>query len=187
MLSFYWLLGFVPKWLPWAIIGFGVVLFLLEYFTRYLVPFMYRIPVKVIATILVCGGFYIAGGYNALNEAEAEIERLKNKQQEITTEIVKVYITKIEKVQETTNEIINQVNTKDDAMCDLPESFVRLHDASAKGVIPEPATGIDGASSGIALSEAEKVIIQNYGQYIKVSEELKALQDWVRQQKALNP
>ena len=176
MLSFYWLLGFVPKWLPWTIIGFGVVLFLLEYFTRYLVPFMYRIPVKVIATILVCGGFYIAGGYNALNEAE-----------EITTEIVKVYITKIEKVQETTNEIINQVNTKDDAMCDLPESFVRLHDASAKGIIPEPATGVDGASSGIALSEAEKVIIQNYGQYIKVSEELKALQDWVRQQKALNP
>jgi hypothetical protein len=72
-------------------------------------------------------------------------------------------------------------------MCDLPESFVRLHDASAKGVIPEPATGVDGASSGIALSEAEKVIIQNYGQYIKVSEELRALQDWVRQQKALNP
>jgi hypothetical protein len=187
MLSFYWLLGFVPKWLPWAIIGFGVALFLLEFFTRYFVPIIYRIPVKVIATILVCGGFYIAGGYNALNEAEEEIKKLKSKQEEITTQIVKVYVTKIEKVKEATNETLKQVNTKDDSMCDVPESFVRLHDASAKGIVPETSTGINGVSSGIALSEAEKVIIQNYGEYHKVSEQLKALQDWVQQQRELNP
>jgi hypothetical protein len=187
MLSFYWLLGFVPKWLPWTIIGFGVVLFLLEFFGRLFIPLFYRLPIKVIATILVCFGFYIAGGYNALNEAEEEIQKLKNKQQEITTKIIKVYITKIEKVKEATNETLKQVNTKDDVMCNLPESFVRLHDASAKGVVPETPTGIDGASSGVALSEAEKVIIQNYGEYHKVSEQLKALQDWVQQQKKLNP
>ena len=187
MFSFYWLLGFVPKWLPWTIIGFGVVLFLLEYFGRLFIPFFYRIPIKIIAIVLVCGGFYIAGGYDALNEAEVEIERLKNRQEEITKEIVKVYITKIEKVQEITNETLKQVNTKDDVMCDLPESFVRLHDAAAEGIVPDPTKGVDGASSGIALSEAEKVIIQNYGQYLKISEELKALQDWVRQQKELNP
>jgi hypothetical protein len=187
MFSFYWLLGFVPKWLPWTIISFGVVLFLLEFFGRLFIPIFYRIPIKIIGVILVCGGFYIAGGYDALNEAEEEIQKLKNKQEEISNKIVEVYITKIEKVKETTNETIKQVNTKDDFMCDLPESFVRLHDAAAQGIVPDPTKGVDGASSGVALSEAEKVIIQNYGEYMKVSEQLKSLQEWVQQQKELNP
>jgi hypothetical protein len=72
-------------------------------------------------------------------------------------------------------------------MCTLPESFVRLHDSAVQGTVPNTSSGIDGTASGIALSEAERVIIENYGQYQQVAEQLRALQEWVIEQKKLNP
>lgn len=39
----------------------------------------------------------------------------------------------------------------------------------------------------VKLSDAEKVIAENYGTYHLVVDELNALQNWVKQQKDLNP
>ena len=72
-------------------------------------------------------------------------------------------------------------------MCDIPQSFVRLHDAAAENTVPDPTTRVDGASSGIALSEAERTIIDNYAIYHKVADQLKALQEWVSEEKKANP
>ena len=41
--------------------------------------------------------------------------------------------------------------------------------------------------SNVQLSDAEKVIAENYGTYHLITDQLKALQNWVKQQKELNP
>jgi hypothetical protein len=60
-------------------------------------------------------------------------------------------------------------------MCVLPESFVRLHNASANA-LPETTAGIDGAAAGVALSDAERTIADNYKTYHLVSDQLTELQ-----------
>jgi hypothetical protein len=39
----------------------------------------------------------------------------------------------------------------------------------------------------VQLSDAEKVIAENYSTYHLTADQLKALQNWVKQQKDLNP
>jgi hypothetical protein len=41
--------------------------------------------------------------------------------------------------------------------------------------------------NNVKLSDAEKVIAENYGTYHLLVEQLKALQNWVNKQKELNP
>ena len=41
--------------------------------------------------------------------------------------------------------------------------------------------------SNVELSDAEKIIAENYGTYHLTADQLKALQNWVKQQKELNP
>jgi len=62
-----------------------------------------------------------------------------------------------------------------------------VHDSAAKNTVPGPSTGTDGAASGIALSEVERTINDNYTTYNKVAEQLKLLQEWVTKQKEINP
>jgi hypothetical protein len=42
-------------------------------------------------------------------------------------------------------------------------------------------------NDNVALSDVEKVIAENYGQYFLMSEQLKSLQTWAKDQKELNP
>jgi hypothetical protein len=41
--------------------------------------------------------------------------------------------------------------------------------------------------NNIKLSDAERIIAENYGTYHLTVDQLKALQNWVKQQKELNP
>jgi hypothetical protein len=69
-----------------------------------------------------------------------------------------------------------------DAACTVPLGFVRLHDASARGVSPVPLAPGESydAPSGLKLSAVVTTIIDNYGAAQANSEQLSALQAWVR-------
>jgi len=187
MLSLNWLLGLIPSWMPWTIIGFGFVIFLIDFFLKLLIPILYRIALRVLAIILICGGFYVEGRQDVIKNDEYKIKEIVVQQNTITKTVVEKYKEKIDEVKKTNEKIIETITTKDDNMCVLPQSFVSLHDNAAKNTISNSTTGIDGTPSGIALSEAERTIVTNYGVYHQISEQLKALQDWVKQQKELNP
>jgi hypothetical protein len=64
----------------------------------------------------------------------------------------------------------------------VPLGFVRLHDASARGVSPVPLAPGESydAPSGLKLSAVVTTIIDNYGAAQANSEQLSALQAWVR-------
>lgn len=69
----------------------------------------------------------------------------------------------------------------------VPCGFVRVFNAATHGPIPDPAGCPDDAPSGLALSEVGRAETENAGQYDAVADQLRALQDWVRQQQAARP
>jgi hypothetical protein len=180
-------LGLIPTWVPWAISGFGFALFVLVHIFNKLIPLLYRFVITVVCFAIFGLGFWLEGRQNILIEGQHEVEKIVEKQVVITKVVVQKFKEQVKKDEVIHDQIISQVNTKDDHMCDVPESFVRLHDSAAENSVPGSTTGIDGASSGIALSEVEKTIIDNYYTYHIVADQLKALQEWVTKEKEANP
>jgi hypothetical protein len=85
------------------------------------------------------------------------------------------------------NEVKSHVSPKADADCPLPLGFVRLFNDAAHGAVPQAAAGADDTASGLALSDVAETTVANDGQYDQVADQLRALQDWIREQEALRP
>lgn len=182
----YWL-GLLPPWVPITMVGIGLGALVISWIIKFFLPFFYRVPVYVIGLLLILGGSYVKGRQDVLVNAKKEIQVIVQKQEVITERVVTKYITKIKEVRKTNEQIQNLITTENDHMCTLPESFRVLHDAAAEGTVPNSTAAADDTPSGIALSDAERTIVANYGQYQEVAEQLKALQEWVAEQKKLNP
>lgn len=82
-------------------------------------------------------------------------------------------------------EVHQHVTAEMDRDYPVPCGFVRVFNTATHGPIPEPASCPDGASSGIALSAVGETEIRNDGQYDQIADQLRSLQDWVRQQQAV--
>jgi predicted methyltransferase len=57
---------------------------------------------------------------------------------------------------------------------------VRIEDAAAAGELPEPARDTDAAAAGVALSAVAGTVAANYQTCHENTEQLRALQAWVR-------
>ena len=176
--------------LPIALIAFGLLLWLADAMFAFLIPVLYKIPISVFSILLIFGGSYIKGREDAIKNLEQDKQLVKKiiyQQKVITNEVVKYY----KEIDEVENEkfktIMGEVTSKDNFMCVLPKSFVWLHNSAAKDTVPNPSERIDDVASDVDLSTAEKVIIENYEKYYKLSNQLKSLQNWVEQQKLNNP
>jgi len=187
MFSVNWLLGLLPTWVPWAIVGVGVVLFVLEGLFNKLIPFLYRLPIRLLAIIIFGTGLYIDGRQDILINAKAEVEKTIVEQKVVTQEVVKYIHDKVIQDRIIHDEIVKEITTADDHMCDVPESFVRVHNNSAKGSVSGLSEGVAGASSGIALSDVEKTIADNYELYHELADKMTGVQMWLKEQKRINP
>jgi hypothetical protein len=82
------------------------------------------------------------------------------------------------------------VTAKADAACTVPAGFVRLHDLSAQGLDPDPASAAEASSvpgsglknvdaaSGVALSAVTTTIVANYSECTARGEVIDAWQSW---------
>lgn len=80
-----------------------------------------------------------------------------------------------------TREVVRYVPAAADAQCVVPVGFVRLHDAAATGVLPDPADTAGqpaDAASGVALSAVGATVVGNYGACREDREALKGWQAW---------
>lgn len=186
-LSINYLLGLVPTWVPWAIVGVGSFLFVLESLFEKLIPFLYRIPIKLLAIAVFGLGFYVDGRQDVLISAKAEVEKTVSEQKVVTQEVVKYIHDKVVQDRVIHDQIIKEINTADDHMCTVPESFVRVHNDSAKGAISGLSEGLAGSDSGIALSEVERTISDNYQLYHELADKMTGIQMWLKEQKRINP
>lgn len=149
--------------------------------------------VAVIAAALVTGG-YIKGSLSKQAEWDADNARraartaqLKTDQAETTVQVVTRYVDRVNVVRQAgvaiANEVPVYVSPEADAACVLSHGFVRLHDAAVAGIVPGAAGGPDADPAGIALSTVAGTVAANYERCHENTEQLIALQEWVREMK----
>lgn len=190
-----WLLSFLPDWFFFALLLLSVIgtfagtfLSKLPFIATYSKPIQYGSIVVLLFSIYMCGGIANEESWQKkVLQQQAEIAELKQKEAEVSTKVVTKYIDKIQVVKETNNAISKFVTNEADSKCQLPNSFSVLHDAAAKNELPDSAGASDERTSDVKLSEATSTVIENYGICHQNIEQLKGLQEWVREQKRLNP
>lgn len=152
------------------------------------------IILKWVSLVVLCVGCYFTGAYSKdmLWRAEAEklqadMDRKVAEADKRSKQIVTKYVTQTKVIKEKGNEIkkLSQHVKESDAKCIVPKSFVLLHDSAAKNEVPDTSKGIDGSASGVNLSTVGETISINYNNYHQLSEQLKALQDWVTSQEKI--
>ena len=199
-----WILSFIPdSFLLWVIntlLILGLLGTIAGFFLKF-VPFInrYSTMFQIVGIVLLVAGVYFKGSYstemhwrNKVDEMNAQIDKIKAESSKASKQVVYKYIERTKIVKENSNAIRTQVTkyvTKEaDANCTIPGSVVVLHDAAAKNVVPDSTTGTnEGAARDVTLSRLLDTTVLNYGTFYEVREQLKALQDWVREQKKINP
>ena len=193
-----WLISFIPdsvlQTFIFMILFIGAVGFILGSFGNLFLGIRpYSSLIKTISTVLLVAGVYFYGGYGVemewrkkAAELQAEIDRKNAVSEQVTEKIVTQYVEKIKVVKEKGNVIIQKVpeyiTKESDANCVVPKSFVVLHDSAAKNEVPNTSAGVDEGASAIKLSDIGRTVTINYNNYHQLTEQLKALQDWVKQQ-----
>jgi hypothetical protein len=189
------LVSFLPEWIFYAAAFISAAALLVStLFSALPIIGKYGKAIQIGSFVALLFSVYLVGGVS--NEAswqakvlkqQAEIAELKQKEAEVTTKVVTKYVDRIQVVKEQANEIVKYVTQESDAKCELPVSFSVLHDAAAKNELPDSTRATDETTSNVKLSEATTTIVTNYGICNQNSEQLKALQEWVSEQKKLNP
>jgi len=107
------------------------------------------------------------------------------RQAEATVQVVTQYVDRIQVVREKGDTLIQEipiyVPVQADAACTVHRGFVSLHDAAAAGELPQSARDADAPAEGLALSAVAATVVTNYQTCHENAEQLKALQDWIRQ------
>ena len=192
-----WILDLLPFWIFHLILAAGVV----GTFAAFLlgnIPFIskYALPLKIISLFVVVCGLYMEGGISnqerweaKVAEAKLEMAKKETASAEASTKVVTKYVTKVEIVKEKGDAIIKEVpkyiTKNDDAQCVIPNGFVLLHDSASRNEIPDATRGVDAGASEVKLSGVATTVTENYTTYHKVAEQLKALQDWVKEQQKI--
>lgn len=193
-----WLLSLIPDSIlygfVWMMIVAGAVGYVATMFT-FLMPYSKIMTplVRVLSVALMVGGVYLYGGYGVnkywldqVKKQREEIARIEKESQKVTEKIVVEYKEKIKVVKEKGDVIIQKVpeyiTKESDTKCVIPNSFVVLHDSAAKNEVPDSAKGVDEGASAVKLSDVARTVTINYNNYHQLTEQLKALQDWVKQQ-----
>lgn len=190
-----WLLSFLPDWIFYGLALASFVALVAATFFK-VIPFIgkYALPIQLLSfvslliSVFLCGGLANEASWQLkVAKTNAEIAELKAQSEKVSTKVVTKYIDRIQVVKQKGNEIVKYINKESDSKCELPNSFVVLHDAAAKNELPDSTGAVDARASDIKLSTATTTVIQNYGTCWEIREQLKALQEWVAEQKKLNP
>ena len=114
--------------------------------------------------------------------AQAQVQ---TRQAQATVQVVTRYVDRIQIVREKGDTLIQEipvyVPVQADAACTFHRGFVGLHDAAAAGELPTAPGDPDAPAEGLALSAVAATVVTNYQTCHENAEQLKALQDWIRQ------
>lgn len=175
----------------------GAAAYLVTMFTFLMPQSKFMTPlIRTLAVVMMVAGVYLYGGYGVqmywkgeIARQKEEIAKLEAASHEVTEKVVIQYKQKVKVVKEKGDVIIQKVpeyiTKESDSKCVIPNSFVVLHDAATKNEVPDATRGVNETASGIKLSDVARTVTLNYNTYHQLSEQLKALQDWVIQQEKI--
>lgn len=158
----------------------------------------YATAIKAGALVLAVVSIFGAGMYfkglqqeRVIAQAEAAAIQRTQAQDKITHDADLAAAQAQTRIQTVTVETVRKVpvyvTKKSVAACPVPLGFVRLLDASARGVqpIPNAAGPSNDSPAGIGLDDAAGSVAGNYGKYQAVAQQLRDLQAWVAAQQGL--
>jgi len=156
-----------------------------------LIAWPYRLLALAALCIAVFGSGWLKGAshvqaqWDAATAAQQQAQaQLQIQQAQATAQVVTQYVDRIQVVREKGDTLIQEIPVyvpiQADAACTVHRGFVSLHDAAA-GELPEPARDADAPAEGLALSAVAATVVTNYQTCHENAEQLKALQDWIRQ------
>jgi hypothetical protein len=189
------LLSLLPMWVFQAVAAALVIVgFLIYALVRH--PVVPSFIPRFIGMLFIASGIFVTGGLWTQREYLAEVEkfkqevaRIEKESQAATEKIVTQYKEKLVVVKEKGDVIIQKVpeyiTKESDAKCDVPNGFVVLHDSASKNEIPNTTSSSNGEASGVALSTVATTVVGNYTTCHEVREQLKSLQDWVKNQEQI--
>ena len=190
-----WMLDFLPFWIFHLIVLVGVGGILASVVLKF-IPFIsnYKLPVQVASVILLVFGVYMEGGVSNQEKWEARVAEVKLEMakkdaasSDATVKVVTKYITNVEVVKEKGESIVKEIpkliTATADGQCVIPNGFVLLHDSASRNEVPDSSGVTNEAASGVKLSGVAETITENYTTYHKVAEQLRSLQEWVKEQK----
>jgi hypothetical protein len=189
-----WILDWLPFWVFHLVVLVGLAGLIGSLVLKF-IPFIstYRLPIQVAAIATLVFGVYMEGGIATQEKWEAKVAEVKlemakkeTASAETTVKVVTKYVNKVQIVKEKGNDIIKQVPvyiTKDaDAKCDVPTGFVVLHDSASRNEVPDATRKVDATTSSVKISGVAETVVDNYTTYHQVAEQLRSLQEWVREQ-----
>ena len=153
-------------------------------------------PYRLLALTALCIALFGFGWLKGASDVQAQWDaatavqqqaqaQVQIQQAEATVQVVTQYVDRIQVVREKGDTLIQEipvyVPVQADAACTVHRGFVSLHDAAAAGELPEPARDADAPAEGLALSAVAATVVSNYQTCHENAEQLKALQDWIRQ------
>ena len=156
------------------------------------IPWPYRLLALAALCIAVFGFGWLKGAshvhaqWDAATAVQQQAQaQLQIQQAEATVQVVTQYVDRIQIVREKGDTLIQEVPVyvpiQADAACTVHRGFVSLHDAAAAGELPQSARDADAPAEGLALSAVAATVFTNYQTCHENAEQLKALQDWIRQ------
>jgi hypothetical protein len=192
-----WILDWLPFWVFHMSVVVGSIGLAASLVFQF-IPFisLYRVPLQVVSIAILVFGVYMEGGIATQEKWEAKVAQVKLEMAqketasvETTVKVVTKYVNKVQIVKEKGNEIIKQVPvyiTKDaDAKCDVPTGFVVLHDSASRNEVPDATRKSDVTTSTIKISGVAETVVDNYTTYHEVAQQLRSLQEWVREQQKI--
>ncbi len=153
-------------------------------------------PYRLLALAALCialvgfgwlnGASHVQAQWDAAMAAQQQAQaRAQTRQAEATVQVVTQYVDRIQVVREKGDTLIQEipvyVPVQSDAACTVHRGFVSLHDAAAAGELPTAPRDADAPAEGLALSAVAATVVSNYQTCHENTEQLKALQDWIRQ------
>ena len=132
------------------------------------------------------GASHVQAQWDATSAAQLQAQaQAQTRQAQAIVQVVTQYVDRIQVVREKGDTLIQEVPVyvpvQADAACTVHRGFVSLHDAAAAGDLPEPTRDPDAPAEGLALSAVSATVVSNYQTCHENAEQLKALQDWIRQ------
>lgn len=194
-----WLLNFLPYWIFHAITLASIVGIIISSFFAVLIPIHLRFIVRIVLLIVLSLGFFMEGAiWNEqqwaikVAEMKKDITELDAKSSKVTTKVVVKYIERYNNTKEIGDEITGKteeiISNASNNNCVIPVGAVMLHNAAAtKTPLPDTTGAANEAASGVELTDYSKTVTNNYTKYHILSEQLKSLQEWIIEQKKLNP
>jgi hypothetical protein len=192
-----WILDWLPFWVFHLVVLVGLAGLIGSLVLKF-IPFIstYRLPIQVAAIATLVFGVYMEGGIATQEKWEAKVAEVKLEMAkketasvETTVKVVTKYVNKVQIVKEKGNDIIKQVpvyiTKDDDAKCDVPTGFVVLHDSASRNEVPDATRKVDATTSSVKISGVAETVVDNYTTYHQVAEQLRSLQEWVREQQKI--